>query len=159
VGGAGGSGSIAAVAGDLQTHCRTGGNVFYIEGNGYLYNGSETVTMGVWKTQASERSAVLTMYPTILSQGTQWRFEFSSQQLMMPLAVGTYDNAMRAPFATPGHPGIDISADSRGCNMEQGWFVITEWGVSGGMVQKLTVAFEDSCDTSRVRGCIHFVAP
>ena len=159
-GGTGGSGGGIMNVDQLLAHCSGTADVLYAEGTGYLYNGTETVTQGAWNAQASAQDVMLTLYPQNVSQGTQWNFEFSSQRLALPLAVGLYDNAMRAPFATPGHPGIDISIDSRGCNNENGAFQVTDWGLSGTTLQRFTVAFDEFCDaSSHLRGCIHYQSP
>ncbi len=49
---------------------------------------------------------------------------FSTAQLGIPLAPGTYTNAERAAFADPGHPGLDVSFEHRGSNTLTGQFTI-----------------------------------
>jgi hypothetical protein len=50
--------------------------------------------------------------------------DFSTAQLGIPLAPGTYTNAQRAAFADPGHPGLDVSFEHRGSNTLTGQFTI-----------------------------------
>jgi hypothetical protein len=50
--------------------------------------------------------------------------QFGTDQLGHELREGTYLNAERAPFAGPGHAGLDISFEHRGCNTLTGSFVI-----------------------------------
>ena len=50
--------------------------------------------------------------------------QFGTNMIGQPLAPGTYLDAQRAPFASPGHPGLDISFQHRGCNTLTGSFVI-----------------------------------
>ena len=49
------------------------------------------------------------------------------------LVPGAYENAERASFASPGHPGLDVNGDGRGCNMITGRFTVHEatWGPDG----------------------------
>ena len=49
------------------------------------------------------------------------------------LIAGSYENAERAAFASPGHPGLDVNGDGRGCNTVSGRFTIHEatWGADG----------------------------
>jgi hypothetical protein len=50
--------------------------------------------------------------------------DFSTQQLGVPFAPGTYTNAQRAAFATAGHPGLDVSFEHRGSNNVFGQFTV-----------------------------------
>jgi hypothetical protein len=50
--------------------------------------------------------------------------DFSTQQLGIPFAPGTYTNAQRASFATAGHPGLDVSFEHRGSNVVFGQFTV-----------------------------------
>jgi hypothetical protein len=63
------------------------------------------------------------------------------------LVPGTYEDAERASFASPGHPGLDVNGDGRGCNTVAGRFTVHEatWGLDG----KPTVfaaTLEQHCD-------------
>jgi hypothetical protein len=49
---------------------------------------------------------------------------FSTDQLGVPLAEGTYTGAQRFPFNDPGHPGLDMSDTGGGFNTLDGWFQI-----------------------------------
>jgi hypothetical protein len=51
---------------------------------------------------------------------------FGTDQLGIPIQPGVYDNAQRADFASPGHPGEDIGFDGRGSNTLTGNFTITD---------------------------------
>jgi hypothetical protein len=62
-----------------------------------------------------------------LQTNTYATLDFSTVQLGVPLAPGTYDNAERAAFATPGHPGLDVSFQNRGSNTLTGSFTITDF--------------------------------
>lgn len=77
------------------------------------------------------------------------------------LAVGRYPDAQRAPFREPGHPGLDVGGNGRGCNTLTGSFTITELVTDGtGAVVALAATFEQHCDGAApaLRGTIHFYA-
>jgi len=42
------------------------------------------------------------------------------------LAPGVYENAERASFRSPGHAGLDVFGNGRGCNTVAGRFVVDE---------------------------------
>jgi hypothetical protein len=60
------------------------------------------------------------------------------------LAPGVYYHARRAPFAPPGHAGIDIGMDGRGCNTLRGNLTIydAEFDYSSGTPQVVSFAAE-----------------
>jgi hypothetical protein len=63
------------------------------------------------------------------------------------LAPGSYPGAQRSAFRDPGHPGIDISGDGRGCNEQAGRFLVKELGLgAGGRVDQLWLLFEQHCE-------------
>ncbi|HYN96444.1 MAG TPA: hypothetical protein VES42_21595 [Pilimelia sp.] len=74
------------------------------------------------------------------------------------LAVGRYTGAQR--FADADHPGLDVTANSRGCNATTGSFVIRELVVDdAGAVIALFATFEQHCEGGEpaLRGTIrHF---
>ncbi|MFO0700689.1 MAG: hypothetical protein U0236_15810 [Nitrospira sp.] len=49
---------------------------------------------------------------------------FGTDALGVPIQPGVYLNAERADFASPGHPGLDISFQNRGSNTLTGRFTI-----------------------------------
>lgn len=59
-----------------------------------------------------------------------------------PLVVGQYDAAQRTPFRDPGHPGIDIGGDGRGCNEIQGRFTVRDLAPD---LSRLWITFEQHC--------------
>ncbi|MFT3913743.1 MAG: hypothetical protein QM704_06445 [Anaeromyxobacteraceae bacterium] len=143
--------------------CLLGGNALYFDGSGYIFTGTQTVTDGAWSTPNSSASAVrLWLTPSQRSQGLWWDLEFSSTQLGQPLAAQVYEGAERAPFASPGHPGIDIGGDGRGCNTISGRFQIHELAWAGTALSRFTASFEQFCEqapTNVLRGCVHYEAP
>jgi hypothetical protein len=71
----------------------------------------------------------------------------ATNQLGVPLEPGAYLNAQRAPDATPGHPGLNIEFDSRGCDVITGNFTVTDAVYAAdGTVSSLAFNFEQHCE-------------
>lgn len=51
---------------------------------------------------------------------------FGTNQLGQIMAPGTYLNAERTAFASPGHPGLDVTFEHRGNNQVTGSFTIND---------------------------------
>jgi hypothetical protein len=63
------------------------------------------------------------------------------------LVPGVYENAERASFASPGHPGLDVSGDGRGCNTVTGRFTVHEASWAGdGKPTTFAATLEQHCD-------------
>src|SRR5207237_9579605 len=58
---------------------------------------------------------------TIQGGGDSWTLDLAGPQ-RAPLAVGSYENAVRFPFNHGPNPGINLSGQGRGCNTIQGRF-------------------------------------
>jgi hypothetical protein len=63
---------------------------------------------------------------------------FGTDQLGIPIQPGTYLNAQRADFASPGHPGLDVSFEHRGSNTLTGSFTIKDVTFSSDKTKILT---------------------
>ena len=64
----------------------------------------------------------------------------------LPLAVGAYENAVRAPFHG-SQPGLELSGSGRGCNTLSGRFVVLELQTDAqGVLTRLAVDFEQHCE-------------
>lgn len=64
----------------------------------------------------------------------------------VPIRVGSYENATRAPFNGSGN-GVSFSGDGRGCNSVTGRFDVLEVVYDGsGKVARLAVDFEQHCE-------------
>jgi len=138
--------------------CMTGGNVMFFDGNDYIYSGTLTVTQGTWSGSTSSQHLTLGVTPSGQNQGAWWTLDFDSSQLMVPLDVGVYEGAERYPFESPGHPGIDVSGDGRGCNTISGRFEVHDIASDASGLVSATVSFEQHCEsgTSVLDGCIHY---
>src|SRR5438552_13283937 len=55
---------------------------------------------------------------------------FGTGRLGIPMQTGFYPDAERADFASPGHPGLDVSFDHRGCNTVTGNFTVQDFEYS-----------------------------
>jgi hypothetical protein len=72
---------------------------------------------------------------------------FGTNQLGTNLTPGFYDQAQRAPFADPGHPGLDIGLNGRGCNTSTGNFTINGAAFDSALrVLRFDASFEQHCE-------------
>jgi hypothetical protein len=140
--------------------CQAGGDVIYFDGDpdNYIFKGKQTVTQGKWSATASSTQVHVHVDPTNTQQGLWWDLYFDSSKLGAPLAPQVYTDAMRWPFQTTGHPGLDVSGDGRGCNMVTGRFQIEDLSTTDSGLTSFTASFEHHCEggTSALRGCVHF---
>ena len=58
----------------------------------------------------------------------------------------TYTNAERAPFASFGHPGLEVNYDHRGCNTLTGDFTVNKLSFQNGELGEFGASFNQSCD-------------
>ena len=68
--------------------------------------------------------------------------DFGTNQLGIPLQPGFYANAEREPFASPGHPGLDVTFQNRGSNTLTGNFTITDFTFLNDVLQSFAASFE-----------------
>jgi hypothetical protein len=141
--------------------CLAGGNVIFFNGDAadYIFSGTETITRGQWSAQSTSTQVHVNVWPTDQSQGLWWDLYFDSSQLGTALTTQVYQNAERWPFEAPGHPGLDVSGDGRGCNTVTGSFQIEDLTVTtGGSLTSFTATFEHHCEggSAAVRGCVHY---
>ncbi|HVU51483.1 MAG TPA: hypothetical protein VHL80_12395 [Polyangia bacterium] len=138
--------------------CLTGGNVIFYDGTDYIFDGTETITLGTWSASGSASDVTIHVTPASQQQGLWWDLEFSTRNLAQQLAAQVYTNAERAPFASPGHPGLEISGDGRGCNTLSGSFQVEDIQWSDTTLKSFTATFEQHCEegANALRGCVHF---
>ena len=76
--------------------------------------------------------------------------DISTRMLGMPLAPGTYTDAMRYPFESSGHPGLWVAGDGSGANTSTGSFTVTAgdftYGGSTPQISQFVVNFTYSGD-------------
>jgi hypothetical protein len=78
---------------------------------------------------------------------------FGTDALGIPIGPGFFLDAERADFASPGHPGLDISFQNRGCNTVAGSFTIHAVSFSdraetatGSSIETFSASFEQHCE-------------
>jgi len=72
---------------------------------------------------------------------------FGTDKLDTAMQRGFYANAQRADFASAGHPGLDVSFDSRGCNTDTGNFTVTDFVYSPALgIESFSATFEQHCE-------------
>jgi len=79
--------------------------------------------------------------------------QFGTNQLDIPMQTGDYLDAERAPFASLGHPGLDISFQNRGCNRLTGNYSVSKavfsdkaQDATGSEIETFAVSFEQHCE-------------
>jgi hypothetical protein len=73
--------------------------------------------------------------------------DIATDGLGQNLAPGTYARAERASFASPGHPGLDLVMQGRGCNQVTGSFQIHSVSVTADQsVDSIDVSFTQLCE-------------
>jgi hypothetical protein len=98
------------------------------------------------------------MTATITDGTSTWWVRLSAP-VGTSLAPGTYEQASRDAFRSPLVPGMDVSAESRGCNMLAGRFTVYEYAVNAfGAVDRISIDFEQRCDdqTPALHGAIRY---
>lgn len=98
-------------------------------------------------------AAPATDYLSFLHQLSGPNSQFASLDFASPvgetLQTGvTYFNAQRAAFASPDHPGLDVTYGVRGCGSLSGDFTIGKMNFSGGQLNEFSVSFNQSCGGS-----------
>ncbi len=153
-----------AAAADLTQLSMSGEQGDYIGGPiAYSYKPED----GTFSVSASDRTNDgQPDYLTVSFNGTGtnghwWYLTFGTNQMGKNLLPGLYTNAERAPFASVGHPGIDIFGDGRGCNTITGSFRVHELEVNPSntsQVQRFTASFEQHCEggSAALLGTIYY---
>lgn len=140
--------------------CLLGGNTVFFDGDSgdYIFPSTATITQGTWSASGGARYVSIHVTPSDSQQGLWWDLDFSTQQLGQDMTTTVYTQAERAPFAAPGHPGIDIGGDGRGCNTISGSFQVHSITWQGATLRDFTASFEQHCEggAAALRGCVHF---
>jgi hypothetical protein len=133
-----------------------GYNYFYGEGNGQ-WNAYPYV-----RSSDGQVNDVRVTFDSTFEPGVFWDVEFSTRGLGTPLVPGVYNGAQRAAFAEPGHPGLDITGEGRGCNTVTGDFTVLDakFDYSGASPRVISFAakFEEHCEggSGTLRGTVFF---
>jgi hypothetical protein len=139
--------------------CQGDPRVMHLDGDDFIYTGTLRLTEATWSDVSQPRRIYLLLDTGAPPQGEQWNLRFESRLLEYDLIPGTYEAAERAAFASPGHPGIDVSGAGRGCETS-GRFQIHEIDQrADGYLHQLLLSFEQHCNnssTQRLTGCVRF---
>jgi hypothetical protein len=144
--------------------CRVPGTTMFIDGNDYIRNGM--LRVDDWQlpyvevnTPASPQEVVMNLTPRKITQGSGWSIRVNTYRLdgatLMP---GIYLDAERASFATTGHPGLEVTGNSRGCNILTGAFEIHELSITSSGLSAATISFEQHCEAgvTLLEGCFRY---
>lgn len=77
------------------------------------------------------------------STNTFTTLDFATNELPLPIQPGTYDDAQRAAFAMPGHPGLDVTFQNRGSNTVTGSFTVNAVDFFTDSTHTLQIGFFD----------------
>jgi hypothetical protein len=72
--------------------------------------------------------------------------QFSTASLGIGIQPGSYENVERAPFASTGHSGLDVSFQNRGCNTLSGTMTINRADFVGTLISYFSVDFVQHCE-------------
>jgi len=113
-------------------------NYFYGDGGGQWGAGASVDPV------TGQVNDILLEFSGPADSGDFWSLEFSTRELGVPLTPGVYNNAQRAAFAEPGHPGLDVSGEGRGCDTDAGSFTVLNavFEVNGSTVNVVSFAAE-----------------
>ena len=120
-------------------------------GQGGNFDITYTPTNSQFFLTSTSSSAFLTFLlgtPTFGSDNTFTDLSFATNQLGIPLQPGSYFDAQRAASAAPGHPGLDVSFQNRGCFTITGNFTVqtAQFTAGGTAVDRFAATFEQHCE-------------
>jgi hypothetical protein len=100
-------------------------------------------TNAAFSTSYDGSSLTVTIWP---DDGGWWTVQLAAPP-NEAIAIGAYENAVRASFRPPGSPGIDVTGMGRGCNQMHGRFEVTEatFGQNN-YVEGFSATFEQHCE-------------
>ena len=78
--------------------------------------------------------------------GEFWGVTLGTAAIPANLLPGVFEDAQRAPFAEPGHPGLEVFLNGRGCNRVTGRFEVNEAVFSDSNVVRFNAIFEQHCE-------------
>ena len=92
-----------------------------------------------------------------VERGSEWFYLDFAPASGRQLEDGEYTGAERYPFEAPGHPGVDVSGDGRGCNEDFGKFVVRDIHVNAsGSIERFWATYRTALrngeGTAVVRG-------
>jgi hypothetical protein len=149
--------------------CLVGNQVFHVEGNDPVLNGSLTVTDGTWTfPPTGVNPDFWRARLTLPGQTETWSLDFNATMLPGALLVGkVYEDIRRAEFAVtdqvPGHAALYVGRSGFECTTVTGTFQVVEYAVDFSTpdpgTKVATFYFEQHCNgdpTTALAGCVHF---
>lgn len=149
----GGLGNDVYVVTDLAPAMPSTGIVAYGDAGDYITGGQSynyDQTDGTFSVEALDFSGdgvVDTVSARFLGAGSNFSdLAFSARNVSGTLLPGTYTNALRYPFETSGHPGLNFDLNGRGSNALTGTFTVThidiDYSGSTPLLLSFSVTFE-----------------
>ena len=150
----------STVGGEWPAECVGDRITVYLDGAGYVLDGTRTITEGRFESfllPDLDRAALVVRpadQPNVF-----WNLLITTPDPSIPLHVGVYEDARREPG--DGHPGLAVSGEGRSCGQESaGRFEIFSFEHENGILIDLTMSFEQHCleveGSDVLRGCVRF---
>jgi hypothetical protein len=96
----------------------------------------------ILRTIASRPAEILFDLGNVVPDNNLALLSFGTDRLGIPMQPGVYLNAQRADFADPGHPGLDVEFQNRGCNTVTGNFTVQGAQFIGTAIDRFAATFE-----------------
>jgi hypothetical protein len=136
------SSALAVTAGPAAA-AGTGSATFTGQPGSYVAGG-QTLTLPVTSGPAFRGTSVVTF---AMDSPEHWFQLWFAPPEGEHFHLGTYEGAERADFRSPGHPGIDLFGDGRGCNTLKGRFTVTRLRLDPtGLPTDFAATFEFTCE-------------
>jgi hypothetical protein len=145
--------AITAASGSMSMSSEAGD--FVGQGQAYSY----ATSAGDVLTSSGDGNAV--QVDVSGANGDFWTLAFAAPGGQL-LTAGTYSNATRWPFQSPGEPGLSIFGNGRGCNTLTGSFVVSNVSFgANSYLQSFDASFVQHCEggTPALSGEVHVVNP
>jgi hypothetical protein len=145
--------------------CQGAGNVLYFDGDATdgIHPGMDTITAGTWTVMAGTNAGVAAFFvvPTDMAQGSAWQLTLEADDAGTALATKIYEDAERYMFQAPGHPGMAVTGNGKGCDTIAGRFQVFEVEYMNNAPVKFMASFEQHCNgnAAELRGCVRYEAP
>ena len=142
-------GTLAATTTRLVMHSEP--NDYVGAGLDYLYTPADgNFSAPIFFVSQDGKVNYVNIYFQGVGSNDFWFLSFGTNYLGTELKPGIYNKAQRAPFASNGHPGLDVGGNGRGCNTLTGKFVILDakfnYSVSPPTVISFAAQFEQHCE-------------
>ncbi|MBA3465540.1 MAG: hypothetical protein H0T46_36745 [Deltaproteobacteria bacterium] len=144
------------------TQCFGVGNILYLDGQNFFYNGPTSfTTQAVFDVFGGPDRAVLHV---VVPNGPAFSMELSSRSLGIPLIPSVYERGVRLDMTVPGQPAFDLVGNGdvpTSCAAIGDFQVhqISTVAAPGDDVTQITASFTQYCEfdpTRRVTGCVHY---